>query len=247
MLLVTLLVIVCSVSAMMHHVAARKSDASMKSEWCTFRDHFTYSVEALNATGPQVKGMGLRDQIGPNSSSKTSPNHASNTAISASVIGTCVGQSSMTRHCSTSCLGGRPRNGHGSPSSCSSCSDAVGSCWRGFRDIAPESAMRAASGTTHAFAGLRFVSARADRGDGWAMPSHGGSSAALAALSQPCSLVRRKSVLPSRRTPRSRRMGGGGQDLCVQRRPQGMALKGASRPPTIFVCVIGRPRCISQP
>src|SRR3546814_16425702 len=62
----------------------------------------------------------------PNNSSNRSPNHRSNTSISASVTGTGSGRSSVTVHVLRSCLGGLQENGHGSPSSSSSCSDAVG-------------------------------------------------------------------------------------------------------------------------
>jgi hypothetical protein len=55
-------------------------------------------------------------RCGPNSSSKRSPNHASNTSSSASVTGTGLGQSSVTSHVSRSCLGGRPVRGQGSGS-----------------------------------------------------------------------------------------------------------------------------------
>jgi hypothetical protein len=51
---------------------------------------------------------------GPNSSSKRSPNHASNTSISACVTGTRSGQSSVTVHSDRSCFGGRPGKGHAS-------------------------------------------------------------------------------------------------------------------------------------
>jgi hypothetical protein len=109
----------------------------------------------------------------------------------------------------------------------------VASCWRGFRGIATKSGILGGSGTTHAYAGPRFVAARADRGDGRAMAEHGDKNVALAALSQPRSLVWRKSVLLSRRTTRSRRMGGGGQDRRGQRRPQGLVLRAAARPPML--------------
>ncbi|MHA4835423.1 hypothetical protein [Sphingopyxis sp. MSC1_008] len=64
---------------------------------------------------------------GENSSSKRSPNQGSNTSTSAKVTGTGSGQSLTTRHVERSCLGGRPENGQGLPSSASSCSDALGS------------------------------------------------------------------------------------------------------------------------
>jgi len=201
-----------------------------------FGNHPLYPVEGLKSIGPQWQSMRLRVQIGPNSSSKTSPNHASNTATSASVIGTRSGQSSLTRQLSTSCLGGRPANGHGSPSSFSSCSDAVGSCWRGFRGIPPDLAMPSGSGTTHVYARLRFVAARADKGDGREQADHGGGRIAPAALSQPRSLVRCRSVLPSRRTILSRRMGGGGQDRRCQHRPEGLVLRGAAHLPMLVAC-----------
>lgn len=51
-----------------------------------------------------------------------------------------------------------------------------------------------------AYAGLRYVPARADRGDGRVTAGEGDRSVVLAAKSQPRSLVRCRSVLPSRRT-----------------------------------------------
>lgn len=113
-----------------------------------------------------VAGPGTSDgQTVPNSSSKRSPNHASKTAISASVTGTRSGQSSMTAHVSRSCLGGRPGKRHGSLSSASSCSDAVGSWARDGRGIAPESAIPHRCGTTHLCAPLRCVPRTANTGD----------------------------------------------------------------------------------
>src|SRR3546814_17939968 len=46
----------------------------------------------------------------PNNSSNRSPNHRSNTSISASVTGTGSGRSSVTVHVLRSCLGGLPRS-----------------------------------------------------------------------------------------------------------------------------------------
>jgi hypothetical protein len=51
---------------------------------------------------------------GPHSSSKRSPNHASNTSSSAPVIGTGSGQSSVTVHADRSYFGDRPMRGRGS-------------------------------------------------------------------------------------------------------------------------------------
>ena len=58
---------------------------------------------------------------GPNSSSKRSPNHASNTSTSASVTGMCSGQSSVTVQVERSCFGGRP----GKAGNFSSCSETA--------------------------------------------------------------------------------------------------------------------------
>ena len=73
--------------------------------------------QSIRAT---VRGAKVNEQRGrkpaPNNSSKRLPNHASNTSSSASVIGTASGQSSVTVHASTSCLGGRPMRGQGSGS-----------------------------------------------------------------------------------------------------------------------------------
>ncbi len=51
---------------------------------------------------------GVTPQMGPSSSSKISPNQASNTSTSRSVTGTRSGQSSLTVQVDRSCAGGRP-------------------------------------------------------------------------------------------------------------------------------------------
>ncbi|MEJ0041835.1 MAG: hypothetical protein WDM81_06330 [Rhizomicrobium sp.] len=65
--------------------------------------------------GPLGCVHGVTPQKGPSSSSKISPNQASNTSTSRCVTGTRSGQSSMTVQAERSCFGGRPkRRGTGS-------------------------------------------------------------------------------------------------------------------------------------
>ena len=58
--------------------------------------------------GPLGCVHGVTPQMGPSSSSKISPNQASNTSTSRSVTGTRSGQSSITVQADGSCAGGRP-------------------------------------------------------------------------------------------------------------------------------------------
>lgn len=114
-------------------------------------------------------------QSGPNNSSKRAPNHASKTSTSASVTGTRSGQSSVTTQVERSCFAGRPANGQGSPSSASSCSDAVRDFSGDGGAIRPMSAKRLRRATTHGYARLRLEAAAADT---WLVAPHGGASTA---------------------------------------------------------------------
>ena len=95
-----------------HHRPTGVRNAHLSSRVADQHDVFVRCKDCRSGTVIAV--VPSDHQCGPNNSSNRSPNHASNTSSSASVIGTRSGQSSMTIHVSTSCLGGRPMRGQGS-------------------------------------------------------------------------------------------------------------------------------------